>query len=399
MTANEVFGRLKIDRYRETLDFEWQESERSYSGIELPFLADDFILTYAERAGLEPATAAYLCGKAIPRLKADPYLLRFMWHQHYLMYLASAPNKPVPEAFPQMEQIMGSSGYAYNLILALSGYPAAGEIHRKLGIPGEICRDTCSDLRVWCDFFRQTAKVIGISSGILSWMQLHLSGKLYRLGRLQFISGTFDANLTAYKNKITGAVLALAADGIKIDSGGWLAGEDDTGSADLWTAGLEQKGTRLIGNPVIDGRIRRRKRSISLDEWEIALEAGDPVLAIHIPAIGPLVFESCLDSIKRAVPFFTEHFPSQGSIRGFCCKSWLLDPQLRKILPDSSNIVKFQQKFHLFPIPHQSPHLSTVRHIFGDVSRYGSINEYPRTTSMQKASVKFMMNGGRFKCG
>ena len=36
---------------------------------------------------------------------------------------------------------------------------------------------------------------------------------------------------------------------------------------------------------------------------------------------------------------------------GFTCWSWLLDPSLAKILPPESNIVQFQQDFHLLPVP------------------------------------------------
>ena len=36
---------------------------------------------------------------------------------------------------------------------------------------------------------------------------------------------------------------------------------------------------------------------------------------------------------------------------GFTCWSWLLDPNLARILPPESNIVQFQRDFHQLPIP------------------------------------------------
>lgn len=82
-------------------------------------------------------------------------------------------------------------------------------------------------------------------------------------------------------------------------------------------------------------------------QWEQAIEEGEPVLSIHIPAFcGPLTPIVVDESIERAKAFFQKHFP-EVEYRKAVCYSWLLDEQLTEYLPADSNIVHFQRRFTL----------------------------------------------------
>lgn len=70
------------------------------------------------------------------------------------------------------------------------------------------------------------------------------------------------------------------------------------------------------------------------------------VLDTHIPATGPLTPESVDDSFARAVTFFRRHFPDCPAT-AFACTSWLLDPTLAEVLPESSNLARFQRRWTL----------------------------------------------------
>ena len=67
---------------------------------------------------------------------------------------------------------------------------------------------------------------------------------------------------------------------------------------------------------------------------------GDGVLDVHIPETGPLTPAACDASFARAREVFPNHHT-------FACTSWLLDPVLADVLPDDSNIVRFQRRFTL----------------------------------------------------
>jgi hypothetical protein len=70
-------------------------------------------------------------------------------------------------------------------------------------------------------------------------------------------------------------------------------------------------------------------------------DEGDGLLDVHIPETGqPLDPAACDASLTRAREVFPHHHTAR-------CRSWLLDPQLAAVLPESSNIVRFQRRFEL----------------------------------------------------
>ena len=76
------------------------------------------------------------------------------------------------------------------------------------------------------------------------------------------------------------------------------------------------------------------------------IKEGDTVLAIHIPAAGPLLLEECKKSIDMARELFPKHFPDV-EFKCFTCHSWLLDPTHKEIMKPESNILAFQTLFDI----------------------------------------------------
>ena len=71
----------------------------------------------------------------------------------------------------------------------------------------------------------------------------------------------------------------------------------------------------------------------------LQFEPRDGYLAIHIPEEGGPLAPAAVDaSLARARELFPDHAQAR-------CRSWLLDPQLRELLPGGSNIVAFQLRF------------------------------------------------------
>lgn len=56
--------------------------------------------------------------------------------------------------------------------------------YEAMGIPEEILLDTLHDLVIWTDIWSGLKG--GLYLGELAWLKLHLSGKLFKLGRLQY---------------------------------------------------------------------------------------------------------------------------------------------------------------------------------------------------------------------
>lgn len=125
-----------------------------------------------------------------------------------------------------------------------------------------------------------------------------------------------------------------------------------------------------------------------------AFGAGDPVLDIHIPAIGPLTPEACDASQDRARAFFAKHFPETAYTYG-TCESWLLDEQLIDVLSGSSNIIRFQRRFTHDPDYSVLGDDDTVRFTFGLLPK--DLGELPQNSSLERGIVRHLQSGGHWR--
>ena len=92
------------------------------------------------------------------------------------------------------------------------------------------------------------------------------------------------------------------------------------------------------------GRLQFSPGKAEMDIPALGITKGDPMMEIHIPAVGPLDQEECLKSIERAKEFFAKYDPDY-QYRYFTCHSWLLDTSLKQLLGETSNIIRFQNMF------------------------------------------------------
>jgi hypothetical protein len=121
---------------------------------------------------------------------------------------------------------------------------------------------------------------------------------------------------------------------------------------------------------------------------------GDPVLDMHIPAIGPLTPQACDASQDEARAFFAKHFPERDYRYG-TCESWLLDEQLCDVLPASSNIVRFQKRFTHDPEWFSPGDDDTVRFTFGRLPK--DLGELPQDTTLERGIVGHLRAGGHWR--
>lgn len=90
------------------------------------------------------------------------------------------------------------------------------------------------------------------------------------------------------------------------------------------------------------------------------LAKGDPVVEVHIQAVGPLKQEECLDSVARARDFFATYYP-EHHFKYFTCHSWLMDRKLNEVLSADSNIIRFRD---MFDIVHEQPSDAILKYVF-----------------------------------
>lgn len=104
------------------------------------------------------------------------------------------------------------------------------------------------------------------------------------------------------------------------------------------------------------------------------LKAGTSVLNVHIPAGEKLDIEECKKSFEQAEAFFGNTYEA------YVCDSWLLSPVLKEFLPESSNIVCFQNLFEVVKVHYRFP--QAEQRIFQDIRE--DKENYPEKTVLQK---------------
>lgn len=151
-----------------------------------------------------------------------------------------------------------------------------------------------------------------------------------------------------------------------------------------WTSlPIKQKIYRL-------GRLQYEPACLKDSQWRKG--ESMPVLEVHIPEGEPLDIGAVKESFKEAVRFFKEVVPYKTE--GFHCESWLLSPQLHKLLPRDANILLFQ---NLFSVYKEIPARQAEERVFGKV--LDQIEEYPETTSLQRALKEYLKKGNKVGMG
>lgn len=390
--AGAALGVAVPDIWRQT----WPQSVRSYSAGDIFFLQTDWVRqACAELEFGEGVTGALLdCAGAVA---ADPALARLAWHLHWLLIWSGleprvgnwpAPPLDGPSAAPMF----------YGLI-ALSGLPHLREIHGARGLPETITVDTLSDIETWAADFHTWEGAYRFHT--FGWLQHHLRGHLLKVGRLEYVPGSYGYPFRWYRSATTGKVLCLAEGGCLLRGDGQFASADEGEErAGLWQTSFAETGDSVTGHPVsAAGYVCAETRTLDLGEWQEVLRRDDPVMTVHIPSKGRMGPEECAASFRDATAIFTARYP-EVVWRAFTCHSWLLDPQFDQLQPVPPNIAAFMRMWYLHPVE-GADERQTWQRVF---SLFGNWDQRdwakaPRDTSLRRAILDFVAQGKHLRSG
>lgn len=291
----------------------------------------------------------------------------------------------------------GAEGAMLAAVVYVGGIPQLWERYLARGIAAEILIDTVQDIVIWMETHRKRHGSWGLSE--LGWLHSHLTGELFRIGRLQFqpMGNTFADHI--FRHRSSGEIMALAEGGRRYSADGQLADESETSAhADgSWMSSYAFDGRRYEGNPITSlGLAEITAVQLSADEWEPALKLGDDVLNVHIPEGGRMSHGACRDSYAQAARFFADCFPEKA-FGAFVCQSWLLSPQFRDLLPEHSNILQFQRDYRL--LPNVSDETQILERVFGFGMKLADLPDAKTTTSLQRIVYDRLAAGGRLQNG
>jgi hypothetical protein len=393
-TADAVAGALGLSEVPEVWRQTWPQSAAPFAPGAVFLLREDWVreACSALRVSPEVTKALAQCAAAV---RESPALQRLAWHLHWLLCLSGLD--PRTSDWPRLDDDQPAGPMLYGLIV-LSGWPRLREIHMARGLDLDDTIDTMSDLDTWTRDWN--AWEGGYRFTALGWMRHHLRGDLLKLGRMEYLPGSYHHEFRWYRQAGSGKLVALAEDGLLFRGDGQFASADGGEAREgLWRSRFVEAPGSVSGNPVTPwGQALPEPVTLDTHGWHEVLRRGDPVVTVHIPSRGRMDPEACGASFVRAVEVYRRHYPDVP-YRAFTCQSWLLDPQFDQLDPAPPNICAFMREWYLHPAEgaEEEQTWERVFSLFGH--RPVDWGSAPQDTSLRRALVAFARQGGHMRGG
>lgn len=369
---------------------EWTSSSAARGSADARF--PDFLVSAAVKRNLEFCGIARehrrIVENAVQTLVAEPEVVSLTVHLRHRVFETDCRTAPWPDVADRNPML----GYLY-LIVGCSMVPAVRELHEARGIDEATTRDTCNEVAGFCgNHLVAHPGVPGLLPRQLDWLRHYPAGRLFRVGRFEYMVGKHRHSGPLYRHRELGWTIALADPTRAYTADGLEMCDLDTPGA--WTPILDESDGVVRGNPIDPRGVAYRSTiTLSADEWECVLAPGDEVLELHIPAGGGMTQEAVAHSFGRSLGFF-ERYVTTSHLKGIVCRSWIFNTQLEELLPDS-NLANLMRRVYLVPV--RSSGKAGLFFIF--CRDYGRLADYPRETRLQRALLDVLESGGRLRAG
>lgn len=257
------------------------------------------------------------------------------------------------------------------------------------GVPDPVIEATLRDFAVWADVYREKTGREGVWE--LEWNLLSLTGRILRIGRLQYESTVFAEPCYLFRRHADGGITALTAPGIHELPEGRPQGTNGMHTDGGFTTTLNLNGRELTGNAIDMDRGVALPETVrlNLNDADLLLAPGMPVTNMHVPADGPLTPSAVNDSLNRASALL-ERLGRRTPV--VMCESWLLDPALERFARADGNICRFMRRFRKFPVRAERPMI--MDRVFGWDSGSIRLQNLPERTTLQRCLKAYLLNGG-----
>lgn len=223
------------------------------------------------------------------------------------------------------------------------------------------------------------------------WQQKIADAHLLPIGRFNIeIAATFPAKAQVFMNK-DGEQVALAHD-LELHRSGFPLGsrfyKDEEGA---YTANVEETEDQYIGYPFLEsGYVSAEKITLKKSEWQKKLSFGDKAVALHIPAKRRFTPDIVDESLKEAIEFVKKYYPEEWT-GVFRCHSWMCDPQLIELLPETSNVAHFCKRFKALAV--KSKGHGVLQFIFMTKEEEPDYDALPEDTAMMRIFKEHYKSG------
>ena len=287
----------------------------------------------------------------------------------------------------------GERDIAYDMLTALaitSLVPYSYALLERRGIPREIMLSALRAPEACINEFRRRYDG-AYGYHLIEWSQRSIEGHIFRIGRLEIeIFAKLSTRIIVFRSA-SGETVALAheitlhRDGFALGSFGYT---DEEGS---YYAEVAETEDAYVGYPVLgNGFVAKEKISLPKREYTPVLRRGDPIVSLHIPPDGALSEEAVDATLEETRAFLARYYPDY-EYKAFYCGSWLLDPQLREIVGEDSNIAKFGKRFA--PVTVKSGGRAVMNFVFLTLSKEVDLASLPENTRLERGLKRHYLDG------
>jgi len=387
-TFAEILNALEIENIYDPDDKDylgnyWEETEKTYTKDPY-YLRPDFLSHMAKILGMrDEFKNAYF--KTAELVANDPDASRLAWHLNYMYCdrkIAPRDDMPVPS-----RNKLGPDERMFAFIV-LSGL--AYEIENNFdesGIPYEYLDATFRAMDYQFQLCYDNTKSYGIWHP--GWTVNYLNGGVFVIGRFIFRPLNYGGPIeTVLRNIETKEVALIYSAEVDIRKDGRINGTNCIEEDDCVLTKYEENDTFILGHRVIGATVSRSAEKFPLSQWEKVFSKNDVYLEFHI-AEGPSLKEDLvLSSYRKGIEFYRKY--RNIDPKAFVCTSWLLDDGFDKLLPENSNILSFQRRFHIYPIWTEGNGVFNFM-LLGDKD---DPSTWRQDTSFQRRMKEHLLSGG-----
>ena len=340
-----------------------------------------------------PAAVIPALKSALAEVERHPQLQRLATFWFFLLYELPDEIGDNSNLWPLPDAIAGVPVKLLGLVVLVAGVDRAILTAAATGLGPEISRASLAFIGQRVREVKEKRGVWGVES--LTFLRGYVRSELFRLGRLTFRVSPFPWSFRVLRHRSNGGTQVFCDSAAEFRRDGLANGTNGLYDADAWLSSpLVVTANEITGVGVDDdGAAISTPLTIRHADWDEVISPGDLRVEVHVAGGLPLDADECAASYRTAMRLL----PGRHScpLAGFTCVSWLLDPTLRQLLPERSNILHFAEPYRLLTLPGDDRQAYDL--IYGDPNINPASPKAPRTTALQRAIAAHVAGGGTIR--
>lgn len=394
MDFNAVINELQLGKYRGLIGECWENS--AAVRVETDNFLDPQKLSDNMKKVQIPDEDHALILQVAASIRDNEALFRLAEHAYWTYAISDYPQCKNINEWPSLTHSLPQGNGIFYLLIVLQAVPQMIQAYTKQNLEESLIFDTIENISRLNKNHHVATGLPGIIHQQIHWTRNYVDGKLYRLGRMEYMAKRMNDKIRVFRHKQHGHVIAMVKKPSFFAEDGMVRAPANS----LDVASLKQTHYRedkeyVEAYPVSpDGRIFPEPMTINLADWKKVLGENDWCIDMHIPAGGGMRPELCRDSMRKAFQFFPQHFPDRR-FSAIVCESWIFNTQFEELLP-RTNIAEFMQEVYLFPVP-SDPYSGFFFVFCKNPEDYDDLSQAPRDTSMRRAMLEVLTTGRKLR--